>query len=137
MRSTLSAMKHEYHEGPARFEDLATQLFRGDQSTPVRSQRNVSQKSVAAFIAQRYYAAAPMAIRFTCEVTDPETESLLRYLEDKYGSDNTTKTMVLDLAKSWLALDSPGALVRDRHEIKQLLLGADQIDICKVPLEPS
>lgn len=71
-----------------------------------------------------------MAIRFTCEVTDPETESLLRYLEDKYGSDNTMKTMVLDLAKSWLTLDSPGGLFRNDPETKQLLLVADQTDIC-------
>ena len=77
-----------------------------------------------------------MPIRFTSEVTDPETEALLRHLEDKYGSDNTTKTMVLDLAKSWLTLDSPGALVRDEYETKQLLVVDDQTDICKVPLEP-
>lgn len=77
-----------------------------------------------------------MPIRFTCEVTDPETESLLRYLEDKYGLDNTTKRMVLDLAISWLTLDSPGALVCDEHETKQLLLVADQTDIYRGHLEP-
>ncbi len=70
-----------------------------------------------------------MPIRFTCGVTDPETESLLRYLQDRYGADKITKTMVLDLAKSWLALDSPGALIRDAKDTKQLLLVADQTDI--------
>jgi hypothetical protein len=75
-------------------------------------------------------------IRFTCEVTDPDTEALLRYLEDRYGADNTIKGMVLDQAKRWLELDSPGGIYRICPDTKQLLLAADQTDTCKVPPEP-
>lgn len=71
-----------------------------------------------------------MPIRFTCEVNDPETEHLLRYLEERYGTNTNTKIMVLELAKDWLQLDSPGGLICDEHETKQLLLVADPIGIC-------
>lgn len=77
-----------------------------------------------------------MAIQFTCKVEDAETESLLRYLESRYGSDDTTKRMVLDLAKSWLVLDSPGGLTCDAADTKQLLLVADPTDTCEAHPEP-
>ena len=50
-----------------------------------------------------------MSIHLTMQVDDPETESLLIYLESRFGSNNVHKVRALKLAQGWLELMSPGA----------------------------
>jgi hypothetical protein len=77
-----------------------------------------------------------MPIRFTCEVTDPHTEDLLRYLEHKYGADTILKRMVLDQANKWLEIESPGGIFRGDPDTKQLLLVDVQSEVLSTHPEP-
>lgn len=56
-----------------------------------------------------------MSIRFSCEVTDPHTENLLRYLESVFGDNEAHKLSVLDCARRWLELEdkTPPIFTRD------------------------
>jgi len=47
-------------------------------------------------------------IRFSCEVTDPHTEALLRFLDDLLGDNETHKLEVLSCARQWLEVNTPG-----------------------------
>jgi hypothetical protein len=48
-----------------------------------------------------------MTIRFTCELTDPDTEALLNFLERLTGNNGDRMLEVIDCAKEWLKLDAP------------------------------
>jgi len=48
-----------------------------------------------------------MSIRFSCEVTDPDTEALLNFLEKLTGNDEDRMLTILDCAKDWLKLEAP------------------------------
>jgi hypothetical protein len=64
-----------------------------------------------------------MAIRFTCEVSDPHTEALLRFLDDLLGNNEAHKLEVLSCARQWLEMDTPTVFSRDdRHESQSLQL---------------
>jgi hypothetical protein len=85
--------------------------------------------TVAACVKQRYPAAALMPIRFTCEVTDPHTEALLRFLEDLMGDNEAHKMEVLSCAMQWLRMGTPTVFNRDdAHESQSLRLVDDEID---------
>jgi len=48
-----------------------------------------------------------MAIRFTCEVTDPHTEAVLQLLGERLDNDTSKMLKVVCRAKQWLELESP------------------------------
>lgn len=63
-----------------------------------------------------------MSIRFSCELTDPDTEALLSFLEKLTGNDEVRMMAVLDCAKEWLKLDTPIQSYRGDARIKSSLL---------------
>jgi hypothetical protein len=64
-----------------------------------------------------------MSIRFSCELTDPDTEALLNFLEKLTGNDESRMLTVLDCAKDWLKLEAPIPSHRgDAHEKESLVL---------------
>lgn len=68
-----------------------------------------------------------MSICFSVEFDAPGTETLLRYLEDRFGDNNVHKLEVLCCARQWLELDAPTAFTRgDAHTKSSLLLVADE-----------
>jgi hypothetical protein len=77
-----------------------------------------------------------MSIHFSCELTDPDTEALLNFLEKLTGNDEGRMLTVLDCAKDWLKLEAPIQSHRgDAHVKSSLVLVADQDDSSFV--EPS
>jgi len=67
-----------------------------------------------------------MAIRFSCEVTDPHTEALLLFLDDLLGDNEEHKLAVLSCAQQWLRLDTPTVFNRgDARESLSLRVVAD------------
>ena len=48
-----------------------------------------------------------MPIHFSLEVNDPETENLLTFLEERFGSNTTHKMQVLRSAQQWIELKVP------------------------------
>jgi hypothetical protein len=50
---------------------------------------------------------AKMSIRFSCELTDPDTEALLGFLLDMTNNDCDRMLEILDCAKEWIKLDAP------------------------------
>lgn len=48
-----------------------------------------------------------MAIRFTCEVSDPHTEAVLQFLGARLEDDTRKMLTVLNCAKKWLELEAP------------------------------
>lgn len=90
----------------------------------------MQDERLAAHAKMRYYPAAPMPIRFTCEVTDPHTENLLRYLEETLGDNEVHKLEVLSCARQWLEMEykTPTVFTRDggRESLSlQLVDGSD------------
>jgi hypothetical protein len=70
-----------------------------------------------------------VSIRFSCELTDPHTENLLRYLEDTLGDNYVHKLEVLNCARQWLELEDkvPPAFTRgEAHTKSSLVVEADQ-----------
>jgi len=78
-----------------------------------------------------------MSIKFSCELTDPHTESLLRFLEDILGDNDAHKLEVLSCARQWLEMDAPMAFTRGNAHMKSsLLLVDDEIAPHASPLAP-
>lgn len=67
-----------------------------------------------------------MSIRFTCELTDPDTEALLNFLEKLTGNDEDRMVTVLDCAKDWLRLQAPIQSHRGDVHVKSSLLLVDE-----------
>ena len=69
-----------------------------------------------------------MSIRFSCELTDPDTQELLHFLEKLTGNNEDRMLEVLDCAKNWLKLEAPIPSHRgDAHEKSSLVL-VDDLD---------
>jgi hypothetical protein len=70
-----------------------------------------------------------MSIRFTCELTDPDTQALLDFLEKLTDNDGGRMMTVLDCAKEWLKLEAPIPSHRgESHESTSLVLVDDSGD---------
>jgi hypothetical protein len=70
-----------------------------------------------------------MSIRFSCELTDPDTEALLCFLERLTDNNEDRMLTVLDCAKDWLKLGTPIPSHRgDAHEKSSLVLVDDSVD---------
>jgi hypothetical protein len=68
-----------------------------------------------------------MSIRFTCELADPHTESLLLFLEELLGDNEEHKLQVLSCAQQWLEMRVPSIFNRgDAHVKSSLLLVGDR-----------
>lgn len=65
-----------------------------------------------------------MPIRFTCEVTDPHTEALLRFLGARLGDDTSKALAIVNCAKEWLEMQAPNRFDRscDEHMSASLVL---------------
>jgi len=48
-----------------------------------------------------------LSIRFSCELTDPDTESLLSFLLNLTDNNPDRMLEILDCARAWLKLDAP------------------------------
>jgi len=48
-----------------------------------------------------------MAIRFTCEVSDPHTQAVIQLLGERLGNDPEQMLKVILCAKKWLELECP------------------------------
>lgn len=69
-----------------------------------------------------------MSIRFSCELTDPDTEALLNFLEKLTGNDEVRMLTVLDCANDWLKLQAPIQSHRGDAHVKSSLLLVDEGD---------
>lgn len=69
-----------------------------------------------------------MAIRFSCEVTDPDTQALLNFLEQLTGNDADRMLTVLDCAKDWLRMEAPIQSHRGDGRVKSSLELVDEED---------
>ena len=68
-----------------------------------------------------------MSIRFSCELTDPDTQALLGFLEKLTGNDEVRMLTVLSCAEKWLLLQVPiHSHHGDAHMKSALLLVDDQ-----------
>lgn len=68
-----------------------------------------------------------MSIRFSCELTDPDTEALLSFLEKLTSNNGERMLEVLDCAKNWLKLDAPiPSHNGEAHTKSSLLLTGDE-----------
>jgi hypothetical protein len=69
-----------------------------------------------------------MSIRFTCQLTDPDTEALLIFLEKLTANNESRMLEVLDCAKEWLKLDAPTPSHRGESHMSTSLLLVDDSD---------
>lgn len=69
-----------------------------------------------------------MSIRFSCELTDPDTQELLSFLEKLTGNDGDRMLEVLDCAKDWLKLEAPLPSHRRDGRVKSSLVLVDDSD---------
>ena len=69
-----------------------------------------------------------MSIRFSCELTDPDTQELLCFLEKLTGNDGDRMMEVLDCAKAWLKLEAPIPSHQCDARVKSSLVLVDDSD---------
>lgn len=72
-----------------------------------------------------------MSIRFSCELTDPHVEALLRFLSARLDDDTSQILAVVKCAKEWLEMQAPNRFDRscDGHMSSSLVLVDDEDDI--------
>lgn len=71
-----------------------------------------------------------MSIRFTCELTDLDTEALLGFLERMTDNNGDRMLEILDCAKEWLRLDAPIPSHRGESHVSTSLVLVHEGDEC-------
>jgi hypothetical protein len=61
-----------------------------------------------------------MTIRFQAQIDDPHTESLLLWLEERYGMNWVLKIQALHTAERWLTLRVPGGFTGEEKSQEHL-----------------